>query len=544
MIILDNLELNYGEKILFKDVSLQFVPGNCYGIIGANGSGKSTFLKILSNEIDYYRGQVSIPKDLRLSILKQNHEAYDKYSVLETIIMGNKKLYEVHTKRDELYSKEEMTDEEGMLVGELEGEYGELGGYEIESDIALLLLGLGLNDKIIELDMNKLNAKDKVKVLLAQAIYGNPDILLLDEPTNGLDINAIIWLEEFLINFQNTVIVVSHDRHFLNQVCTHICDIDFNKIRMYSGNYDFWYEASQLISKQLKDQKKKNVEKADELKTFISRFASNASKSKQASSRKKILEKLDLENLPSSIRKFPYISFSIDKDLGKNILDIKNLSCKDEDEVLFTNLNLEVNKEDRIAFIGALDQIKTAFFEVITGNKEYSGSYTWGQTVKFEYLPRENNHIFNKENNLTIQEYINQYNRKENDDTQTRSFLGRMLFSGDEIFKKTYNLSGGEKVRVLLSKIMINQPNVIILNEPTNHLDLEAITSLNKGLMDYKGILLFSSHDHEFIQSISNRIIELTPNGIIDRRIDFDSYIRDEKIAKLRKELYGSDMKL
>ncbi|MBR1714520.1 MAG: ATP-binding cassette domain-containing protein [Treponema sp.] len=537
MITVSDVSLHFSEKPLFKDVNLKFTAGNCYGIIGANGAGKSTFLKVLSGEIEHDTGDIFMTPGERMAVLSQNHFAFDEFSVKETVLQGYPKLYEVSKERDAIYAKEDFTEEDGIRSSELEAEYGELGGYESENTIEQMLSGLGLEEKFHDKMMSELDESQKVRVLLARALYGNPDILLLDEPTNGLDLESINWLEDFLLDFPNTVIVVSHDRHFLNTVCTVTCDIDFGKITQFAGNYDFWYQMSQILQKQAKDQKKKNEEKAKDLKEFIQRFASNAAKSKQATSRKKILDKLELDDLPVTSRKFPYVHFAIDRTIGNNVLDCKKLNSKDEDGVqLLKDFDLKVNRTDKIAFVGVEHNTISSLFDIIAGEaKPESGEFFWGQTTSFTYIARDNNKYF--DNDMNITDWLKQYS-KEQDDAYVRGFLGRMLFSGDESLKKVKVLSGGEKVRCMLSKMMLTNANVLILDDPTNHLDLEAIESLNQALVSFPGVILFTSHDHEFIQTVANRIIEITPNGVIDRMMPFDDYMADDQIKELRKEYY------
>lgn len=537
MITVSDVTLAFGERVLFKDVNLKFTPGNCYGIIGANGAGKSTFLKVLSGELEHDRGEIIVSPGERIAVLKQDHFAFEAYSVMETVLMGFPKLYEIMKEREALYTKESMSDEDGIRAGELEAEFAELGGWEAEAQASQMLSGLGLDEEDHTKMMSDLDESRKVRVLLAQALFGNPDILLLDEPTNGLDLESITWLEDFLIDFPNTVIVVSHDRHFLNTVCTHICDIDYGRITLYSGNYDFWYQMSQMLQRQAREQLKKREEKAKELKEFIQRFASNASKSRQATSRKKVLEKLDLENIPVTSRKFPYVAFKPNRDIGNNVLRVEKLNYRTAEAQLLQDFSIIVNKGDKIAFVGAEHQSKTAFFEIIAGEqKADSGDYYWGQTVSFSYFPKENSRFFNSE--LSITDWLKQYS-PDQDDTYVRSFLGRMLFSGDEALKPVNVLSGGEKVRCLLSKMMLSGANVLIMDEPTNHLDLEAITALNEGLEAFTGVVLFNSHDHEFINSIANRIIEILPGGkLIDRMMPFDDYLKDDSVKALRAEAY------
>ena len=539
MITVSDLSVRFSEKPLFKDVNLKFTNGNCYGITGANGAGKSTFLKILSGEIEHDSGTISISTGERMAVLKQDHFAYDKYSVKDTVMMGFPKLYELSKSIEEIYAKEDFSDEDGIKASEMQADFGELGGYEAENQIEQMLSGLGLEEEFHDKMMSELDETQKVRVLLAQAIFGNPDILVLDEPTNGLDIESITWLENFLLEFENTVIVVSHDRHFLNTVCTFICDIDYGKITQFAGNYDFWYQMTQVLQRQAKEQQKKAEDKMKDLKEFILRFSSNAAKSKQATSRKKIYDKLaqSVEDLPVSTRKFPYVNFKAEREIGNNVLQVKDLNYKDEDGVqLLKDFNLTVNRTDKIAFVGIEHNSISALFDIINGvKKAESGDVFWGQTTSHTYLPRDNSSYF--DNDLNITEWLKQYS-KEQDDSYVRGFLGRMLFSGDESLKKVKVLSGGEKVRCMLSKLMLTGANILVMDDPTNHLDLEAIQSLNEGLISFPGVVLFTSHDHEFIQSIANRIIEITPNGIIDRMTTFDDYISDDSITALRKELY------
>ena len=544
MITVSDVSLHFSEKPLFKDVNLKFTAGNCYGIIGANGAGKSTFLKILSGEQERDTGEIIITPGERMAVLKQDHFAYDEFSVKETVLMGYPKLYEVSKERDAIYSKEDFTEEDGIKSAELEAQFGELGGYESENQIEQMLSGLGLEEKFHDRQMSELDESQKVRVLLAQALFGNPDILVLDEPTNGLDLESINWLEDFLLEFENIVIVVSHDRHFLNTVCTVTCDIDYGKITQFAGNYDFWYQMSQILQKQAKDQKRKNEEKAKDLKEFIQRFASNAAKSRQATSRKKVLEKLELEDLPVTSRKFPFVQFKPEREIGNNVLECRKLSSKDEDGLeLLKNFDLKVNRTDKIAFVGIEHNTVSSLFDIIAQEAQAeSGEFFWGQTTSFAYLGRDNNKYFNNDYNIT--EWLKQYS-KEQDDAYVRGFLGRMLFSGDESLKKVKVLSGGEKVRCMLSKIMLTGANVLILDDPTNHLDLEAIESLNRALVDFPGVILFTSHDHEFISTIANRIIEITPEGVIDRMMPFDDYMQDQQVRELREEYYkGSDRKI
>ena len=538
MITVSDVSLHFSEKPLFKDVNLKFTAGNCYGIIGANGAGKSTFLKVLSGEIERDTGEIFMTPGERMAVLSQDHFAFDEFSVKDTVMQGFPKLYDVSKERDAIYSKADFTEEDGIRSSELEAEFGELGGYEAENQIEQMLSGLGLEEKFHDKMMSELDESQKVRVLLARALFGNPDVLLLDEPTNGLDLESINWLEDFLLDFPNTVIVVSHDRHFLNTVCTVTCDIDYGKITQFAGNYDFWYQMSQILQKQAKDQKKKNEEKAKDLKEFIQRFASNAAKSRQATSRKKVLEKLELEDLPVTSRKFPFVQFKPERDIGNNVLEVRKLCSKDEDGVqLLSNFDLKINRTDKVAFVGVEHNSISSLFDIISGEtKAESGEYFWGQTTSFTYLGRDNNKYF--DNDMNITEWLKQFS-KEQDDAYVRGFLGRMLFSGDESLKKVKVLSGGEKVRCMLSKMMLTNANVLILDDPTNHLDLEAIESLNQALVSFPGVILFTSHDHEFISTIANRIIEITPNGVIDRMMNFDDYLKDEQVKALRKEYYA-----
>ena len=545
MITVSDLSLKFSEKPLFKDVNLKFMKGNCYGIIGANGAGKSTFLKVLSGELEHDTGEISITPGERMAILSQDHFKFDEYSVKETVMMGFPKLYEISQEKDAIYAKEDFTEEDGNKAAELEAEFGELGGYEAENQIEQMLSGLGLEEENHDKMMSDLDESQKVRVLLAQALFGNPDYLILDEPTNGLDLESISWLEDFLINFENCVIVVSHDRHFLNAICTYICDIDYGKITQFTGNYDFWYQMSQILQKQQKDQQKKREDKMADLKSFIQRFASNVSKAGQASSRKKILEKLELEELPVTSRKFPYVGFQMERSIGNFVLTAERINCKDEEGIfLLKNFELTVHPGEKVAFVGMEHNSITAFFDVIAGERDGGESATvnWGQTTKHTYMGRDNSKYF--DNDLNITDWLKQYS-PDQDDAYVRGFLGRMLFTGDESLKKVKVLSGGEKVRCMLSKMMLSGANVLILDDPTNHLDLESIESLNQGLVKFPGVVLFSSHDHEFISTIANRIIEITPNGIIDRMMNFDDYLKDQQVKELRKEYYkGIDKKI
>ena len=536
MITASNISLSYGTQVLFKDVNIKFTPGNCYGIIGANGAGKSTFLKILSGEIESDTGEIVITPGERMTTLRQDHFAFNEYRVIDTVIMGFKKLYDVSKERDEIYSKEDFTEEDGIRAAELEGEFAELGGWEAEANAAQMLDGLGIPVALHEKKMEEIEDNLKVRVLLAQALFGNPDILLLDEPTNHLDLESIHWLEEYLENFNNTVIVVSHDRHFLNTVCTHICDIDFGKITLYVGNYDFWYMSSQLALKQMKDEKKRREEKIAELKEFIQRFSSNVAKAKQATSRKKLIDKLTIDDIKPSSRRFPYVAFKPNREIGKNALEIKNLSKTIEGEKVIDNLSLTINPGDKVAFVGPNHYAKTVLFQILSGEMEPDeGEFTWGVTTSLSYFPKDNSKMFGEDE--TIADYLQQFS-SEDDDTYVRSFLGRMLFTGDEALKNCKVLSGGERVRVVLAKMMLEGANCLIFDEPTSHLDLESIQALNNGLIDFKGLILFNSHDHQFVDSIANRIIEFTPTGIIDRMTTFEAYLADESVNALRAQAY------
>ena len=516
---------------------MKFTPGNCYGIIGANGAGKSTFLKILSGEIEPDTGEIVITPGERLTTLRQDHFAFNEYRVLDTVIMGYKRLYDVMKEREEIYAKSEFTEEDGIKAAELEGEFAELGGWEAESDAGQMLDGLGIPQSLHEKRMDEIEDNLKVRVLLAQALFGNPDILLLDEPTNHLDLESIHWLEDYLENFNNTVIVVSHDRHFLNTVCTHICDIDFGKIQLYVGNYDFWYMSSQLALKQMKDEKKRRDEKIAELKDFIQRFSSNVAKARQATSRKKLIDKLTIDDIKPSSRRFPYVAFKPNREIGKMALEIKNLSKTIDGEKVLDNLTLTINPTDKVAFVGPNHNAKTVLFQILSGEIEPDeGEFSWGVTTSLSYFPKDNSRMFKDDE--SIADYLQQYS-KEDDDTYVRSFLGRMLFSGDEALKNCKVLSGGERVRVVLAKMMLEGANCLIFDEPTSHLDLEAIQSLNNALIDFKGVILFNSHDHQFVSSIANRIIEFTPSGVIDRMTDFESYISDEGVKAIRDKAYS-----
>ena len=533
MISANNITLRVGKKALFEDVNIKFTEGNCYGLIGANGAGKSTFLKILSGQLEPTKGDIVITPGQRLSFLQQDHFKYDAYTVLDTVIMGNLRLYEIMKEKEAIYSKEDFTDEDGIRASELEGEFAEMNGWEAESDAATLLNGLGIDTEFHYAQMADLTGSMKVKVLLAQALFGNPDILLLDEPTNHLDLPAIEWLEEFLINFDNTVIVVSHDRYFLNKVCTQTADIDYGKIQLYAGNYDFWYESSQLLIKQMKEANKKKEEKIKELQEFISRFSANASKSKQATSRKRALEKIQLDDMRPSSRKYPYIDFRPNREIGNEVLMVENLSKTIDGVKVLDNISFTLGREDKVAFVGANEQAITTFFKIITGEMEPDeGNYKWGITTTQAYFPKDNTQEF--DNDLTITDWLTQYSEIK-DATYVRGFLGRMLFPGEDGVKRVRVLSGGEKVRCLLSKMMISGANILILDEPTNHLDMESITALNNGLIKFPGVILFTSHDHQFVQTTANRIMEILPNGtMIDKITTYDEYLASDEMAKKR----------
>lgn len=533
-----NVGLRYGDKKLFEDVNIKFTPGNCYGLIGANGAGKSTFLKVLSGEVEPQTGHVSLGKDERLAVLKQDHFAYEEYPVIETVIIGHSRLYEVMKEKDEIYAKAEFSEADGMRAAELEGEFAEMNGWEAESDAAILLKGLGIEEALHDKKMAELNGSEKVKVLLAQALFGSPDILLLDEPTNHLDILAIQWLEEFLINFENTVIVVSHDRHFLNKVCTHIADVDFGKIELYVGNYDFWYESSQLALQMAQDQNKKKEEKMKELQDFIARFSANASKSKQATSRKKMLENITLDDIKPSSRRYPYVAFQAGREIGNDLLRVEGLSKTIDGVKVLDNVSFTLNRDNKVAFVGRDELAKSTLFDILMGEIEADeGTFNWGVTTSQSYFPKDNSKFF-EENEMTLVEWLRQYSPEDQTETFLRGFLGRMLFSGEEALKKANVLSGGEKVRCMLSKMMLSHANVLLLDEPTNHLDLESITSLNNGLIKFKGAILFTSHDHQFINSIANRLIEITPKGIIDKEMSYDEYVSDKALQKKIEAMY------
>lgn len=540
MISVKNVTLAYGKRVLFDEVNLNFVKGNCYGVIGANGAGKSTFLKILSGEIEPNKGAIEISKGERLAVLKQNHFEFDDSSVLNTVLMGHKHMWDVMHEREAIYSKADFTEEDGMRAGELEGEFGEMGGYEAESNAGSLLSSLGIDEQYHASMLKDIPGNMKVRVLLAQALFGNPDILLLDEPTNGLDIETIGWLENFLADYENIVLVVSHDRHFLDSVCTHVADVDKQKIKIYTGNYTFWYESSQLMARQISDKNKKTEEKRQALLDFIARFSANASKSKQATSRKKALEKLNVEDIQPSNRKYPGIIFQPLRDVGNQILNIENLSKAIHGRKLFDKVSFSINKGEKIAFLSKDPLAVTSFFEIINGNATADGGkFEWGTTITKAYLPLENNEFFTE--GVPLMDWLRQFvpaHVTDADEPFLRGFLGKMLFSGDDILKKTNVLSGGEKVRCMISRMMMQNPNLVVLDQPTNHLDLESIQAFNDGCQTFPGIVLLTSHDHTFIQTVANRIIELTPKGTIDKLCTFDEYMEDTRIQQLRAEMY------
>ncbi|MDE6219459.1 MAG: ATP-binding cassette domain-containing protein [Lachnospiraceae bacterium] len=540
MISANNVTYRVGKKALFEDVNIKFTEGNCYGLIGANGAGKSTFLKILSGKLETTKGDIAITPGQRLSVLEQDHFKYDEYPVMDVVIMGNARLYEIMKEKDAIYAKEDFTDEDGIRASELEGEFAEMDGWEAESNAAQLLNGLGIDTEIHYSLMKDLNGSEKVKVLLAKALFGNPDILLLDEPTNHLDLDAIAWLEEFLINFDNTVIVVSHDRYFLNKVCTQIADIDYGKIQLYAGNYDFWYESSQLLVKQMKEANKKKEEKIKELQEFISRFSANASKSKQATSRKRALEKIELDDIKPSSRKYPYIDFRPDREIGNEVLTVENLSKTINGEKVLDNISFILGREDKVAFVGANELAKTTLFQILMGEMEPDeGTYKWGVTTSQAYFPKDPTNEFN--NDYTIADWLMGYSPVD-DITYVRGFLGRMLFAGEDGVKKVKVLSGGEKVRCLLSKMMISGANCLILDEPTNHLDMESITALNNGLIKFPGMAMFACHDHQFVETTANRIMEILPDGtLIDKITTYDEYLASDEMARKRTSVYTAE---
>ena len=539
MLSVSNISLRYGKRVLFEEVNLKFVPGNCYGVIGANGAGKSTFLKILSGDVDATTGQISMNPGARMSVLKQNHFEYDAYNVLETVMMGNVKLMEVIREKDAVYAKPDFSEADGLRAAELESLFAEMGGWDAESNAASLLSDLGVTEDLHQKKMTEISGKQKVRVLLAQALYGNPDILLLDEPTNDLDLETIAWLENFLADFQNTVLVVSHDRHFLDSVCTHVADIDFGKMQLYSGNYTFWYESSQLALRQRSDVNKKVEDKRKELQDFVERFSANASKSRQATSRKKLLEKLVVEDIPASTRKYPGLIFKADRDCGDQLLKVEGLSKTSNEGLLFFNdVTFSMDKADKIAVISKERRAVTAFFEILMGNDvANAGTFDWGTTITRSYLPNDNSAFF--KDKISLIDWLRQYS-KEKEETFVRGFLGKMLFSGEESLKMSTVLSGGEKVRCMIARMMLTNANCLILDEPTNHLDLESITAFNNAMQDWKHIALFSSHDHAFTHTVANRIIELTPTGIIDRRMTYDEYLEDPTVLELRQRMYGN----
>ena len=539
MISANNVTYRVGKKALFEDVNIKFTEGNCYGVIGANGAGKSTFLKILSGQLETTNGDIVITPGQRLSVLEQDHFKYDEFPVLDTVIMGNQRLYDIMKEKEAIYSKEDFTDEDGIRASELEGEFAEMNGWEAESDAATLLNGLGIGPELHYTLMKDMNGNDKVKVLLARALFGNPDILLLDEPTNHLDLDAINWLEEFLINFENTVIVVSHDRYFLNKVCTQIADIDYGKIQLYAGNYDFWYESSQLLIRQMKEANKKKEEKIKELQDFISRFSANASKSKQATSRKRALEKIQLDDIRPSSRKYPYIEFRPNREIGNEVLQVENLSKTIDGVKILDNITFTLGHNDKVAFVGGNELAKTTFFRILTGELEPDeGSYKWGVTTSQAYFPKDSTKEFDSD--LTIVDWLTQFSEIK-DATYVRGFLGRMLFAGDDGVKHLNVLSGGERVRCLLSKMMISGANILLLDEPTNHLDMESITALNNGLIKFPGVLLFSSRDHQIVETTANRIMEILPNGkLIDKITTYDEYLESDEMAR-KRQVYSAD---
>ncbi|MDT2640203.1 ATP-binding cassette domain-containing protein [Enterococcus dongliensis] len=539
MITVSDVSLQFPDRKLFDDVNIKFTPGNCYGLIGANGAGKSTFLKILAGDIQPSTGSVTLGPNERMAVLKQNHFDFEDYTVLETVIMGHQRLYQVMQEKDAIYMKEDFSDEDGIRAAELEGEFAELDGWEAEPEAAVLLQGLNIPEDLHQQKMGELTAGQKIKVLLAQSLFGKPDVLLLDEPTNGLDIQSINWLEEFLINFENTVIVVSHDRHFLNKVCTHMADLDFGKIKLYVGNYDFWLESSQLAAKLQSQQNAKKEEQIKELQDFIARFSANASKSKQATSRKKMLDKITLDDIQPSSRRYPFVQFKPEREIGNDLLQVDNVSLTIDGKKILDNISFTLNRDDKVAFIAESDLVTTTLFKVIMGDLEPdTGTIRWGVTTSQAYLPKDTTKEF--DNNLPILDWLRQYASKEEDDnTFLRSFLGRMLFSGDEVMKPVNVLSGGEKVRCMLSKLMLSKSNVLVLDDPTNHLDLESISALNDGLIAYKGSLLFASHDHQFIQTIANRIIAISENGVVDRaETTYDEFLENPEVQKQLSQLY------
>jgi ATPase subunit of ABC transporter with duplicated ATPase domains len=540
MLAVNNLSLQFGKRVLFDEVNLKFIQGNCYGVIGANGAGKSTFLKIITGDQDPTKGRIELEPGKRMAVLKQDHFEFNEIQVLQTVIMGHKRLFEIMIEKDALYAKEDFSDADGMRASELEGEFADLEGWNAETDAATLLSNLGITEDLHYTNMEDIPNALKVRVLLAQALFGNPDVLILDEPTNDLDIETISWLEDFLLDFRNTVIVVSHDRHFLDTVCTHVCDIDFSKINIFTGNYSFWYQSSQLASRQRADKNKKAEDKKKELQDFISRFSANASKSKQATSRRKMIDKLDIEEIQPSSRRYPGITFAQDRDAGNQILTVTNLSASSEGNSLFKDLNFTMNKGDKIAILSKNTLAINTFFDILNGiKKQDSGEFIYGTTITSAYLPNENHEFFNE--NLSLIDWLRQFAHtdEEREDVYLRGFLGRMLFSGEEALKSAKVLSGGEKVRCMLSRMMLAKANLVMMDEPTNHLDLEAITALNNGMSSFEGSMIFASHDHELTNTVANRIIELTPNGIIDKMMPYDEYLKDEKIGAMQAEFYA-----
>ena len=540
MLSVNNLSLQFGKRVLFDDVNLKFAEGNCYGVIGANGAGKSTFLKILTGDQDPTSGRVELEPGKRMAVLSQNHFEFDQYEVLQTVIMGHKRLFEIMTEKDALYAKPDFSDADGMRTAELEGEFADLEGWNAETDAATLLSNLGIDESKHYMKMEDVPSEFKVRILLAQALFGNPDLLILDEPTNDLDLKTISWLEDFLLDFKNTVIVVSHDRHFLDTVCTHVCDIDFSKINLFTGNYTFWYQSSQLAARQRADKNKKAEDKKKELQDFISRFSANASKSKQATSRRKLIDKLDLEEIQPSSRRYPGITFNQDREAGNQLLTVSGLTKTHEGELLFKDLSFTLNKGDKVAIVSKNSIAITQFFEILNGfMKADKGDFTFGTTITTAYLPNDNSEFF--ETKLSLIDWLRQYAQtdEEREEVSLRGFLGRMLFSGEEALKSATVLSGGEKVRCMMSRMMLAKANLLMMDEPTNHLDLESITALNNGMTAFEGTLLFTSHDHELVSTVANRIIELTPNGYIDKMMPYDDYLADEKIATLQEEMYA-----
>ena len=539
MITVNDVSLNFSGQTLFKHVDLKFTPGNCYGIIGANGAGKTTFLRILSGDLEPTTGEVVISKDQRMSVLKQDHFQYDQYTVLDTVIMGNQRLYDIMKEKDALYAKEDFTDADGVKASELEAEFADMDGWEAESDVSRLIQGLGLSEDILYSEMSTLTAKEKVKVLLAQALFGKPDIILLDEPTNHLDIHAVEWLEDFILECESLIIVVSHDRHFLNTVCTNIVDVDYGGIKMYVGNYEFWYESSQMMQRLIRDQNKKKEEKIKELQEFVSRFSANKSKSKQAAARRKLLDKLTVEEMPASSRRYPFVGFKMDREPGKEILAVEGLTKTVDGRKVLDNVSFRVNKGDKIAFVGEDEIATTTLFKILMEELEPdAGTFKWGTTITTSYFPLDNSAFFN-DCDLNLVDWLGQYtadNAEEGTESFKRSFLGRMLFSGDDVYKPVKVLSGGEKVRCMLSRMMLFGSNALVLDQPTNHLDLESITAVNNGLIDFKGVVLFASHDHEFVQTIANRVMEFVDGKLIDKMCTYDAYIagaREEMLARL-----------